>query len=113
VHVYVGRTQPAAIQSQRRSPPDYACVTAGKNGAAVAGCQPLDLGTTDFTARDGDRYPFTAQGLTPISVGALYNQALEDYIAAQTSAGGLGGTVTATQYPQLPVGVKRITIAGD
>ena len=83
------------------------------NGTAVAGCQPLDLGTTDFTARDGDRYPFTAQGLTFSSVGALYNQSLEDYIAAPTSAGGLGGTVTAAQYPQLPVGVKRITIAGD
>ena len=34
-------------------------------------------------------------------------------IAAPTSAGGLGGRVTAAQYPQLPVGVKRITIAGD
>jgi hypothetical protein len=67
----------------------------------------------DFTARDGDRYPFTAQGLTFHSVGAIYNQALEDYIMGATSAGGLGGVVTAAQYPTPPVGVRRITIQGD
>jgi 5'-nucleotidase / UDP-sugar diphosphatase len=84
------------------------------NGAVVPGCAPVDLATVDFTARDGDRYPFTDQGLTTFaSVGAIYNQALEDYIMAPASAGGLGGVVTAAQYPQVPVGVRRITIAGD
>jgi hypothetical protein len=74
----------------------------------------VDLATVDFTVRDGDRYPFTAQGLTTFtSVGALYNQALEDYIMAPTSSGGLGGVVTAAQYPMVPAGVRRITIAGD
>jgi 5'-nucleotidase / UDP-sugar diphosphatase len=82
------------------------------NGAVVAGCAPVDLATVDFTARDGDAYPFTAQGLTFTSVGALYNQALEDYIMAPTSAGGLGGVVTAAQYSMVPSGVRRITIAG-
>jgi 5'-nucleotidase/UDP-sugar diphosphatase len=84
------------------------------NGAVVPGCAPVDLATVDFTARDGDRYPFTAQGLTTFhSVGALYNQALEDYIMAPASAGGLGGLVTGAQYPMVPSGVRRITIAGD
>jgi 5'-nucleotidase / UDP-sugar diphosphatase len=82
-------------------------------GAVVPGCAPVDVATTDFTARDGDAYPFTAQGLTFTSVGALYNQALEDYIMAPASAGGLGGVVTAEQYPTPPTGVRRITIQGD
>ncbi|HET6998231.1 MAG TPA: bifunctional metallophosphatase/5'-nucleotidase [Solirubrobacterales bacterium] len=84
-----------------------------QNGAAMPGCAPVDLATVDFTAKDGDRYPFSSQGLFPISVGALYNQALEDYIAAPLAEGGLGGTITAAQYPTVPVGVKRITILGD
>jgi len=85
-------------------------------GAVVPGCAPVDLATVDFTARDGDRYPFIAQGLTTFhSVGAIYNQALEDYIMAPTSAGGLGGVVTAAQYPPSPspMSVRRITIQGD
>jgi 5'-nucleotidase/UDP-sugar diphosphatase len=83
-------------------------------GAVVPGCAPVDLATVDFTARDGDRYPFTAQGLTTFhSVGAIYNQALEDYIMAETSAGGLGRLVTRAQYPTAPTGVRRITIVGD
>jgi 5'-nucleotidase / UDP-sugar diphosphatase len=83
------------------------------NGAVVPGCAPVDLATLDFLARDGDSYPFTAQGLTFHSVGAFYNQALEDYIMAPASAGGLGGLVTEEQYRMVPVGVRRITIAGD
>lgn len=83
-------------------------------GAVVPGCAPVDLATVDFTARDGDRYPFTAQGLTTFhSVGAIYNQALEDYIMAPTSAGGLGGLVRAAQYPTRPTEAPRIRIAGD
>lgn len=84
-----------------------------QNGVAVPGCPTVDLATVDFTAKDGDRYPFTSQGLFPVSVGALYNQAFEDYIAAPLAEGGLGGTVTAAQYPTAPAGVKRITILGD
>jgi len=82
-------------------------------GSAVPGCQSVDVATVDFTAKDGDRYPFTAQGLTPISVGAIYNQSFEDYIAAPSASGGLGGVVTAAQYPTSPVGTRRITIQGD
>jgi 5'-nucleotidase/UDP-sugar diphosphatase len=85
------------------------------NGTAVANCPTIDLATTDFSARDGDAYPFTGQGLTFQPVGALYNQAFEDYIVAPTAQGGLGGTVTAAQYPEFPPAgaVRRITIAGD
>ena len=71
-------------------------------GAVAAGCAPIDLATTDFTAKDGDAYPFTAQGLTFTPVGALYNQAFEDYIVAPAAAGGLGGTVTAARTRRSP-----------
>jgi 5'-nucleotidase / UDP-sugar diphosphatase len=84
-----------------------------QDGVAVPGCAPVDLATTDFTARDGDRYPFAAQGLVPTLLGSLYNQAFEEYILAPTAEGGLGGTITAAQYPTAPVGIRRITIAGD
>jgi 5'-nucleotidase/UDP-sugar diphosphatase len=83
------------------------------NGAVAGGCAPVDLATTDFTAKDGDAYPFTTQGLTFTPVGALYNQAFEDYIVAPVAQGGLGGTVTAARYPEVPSGVRRITILGD
>jgi 5'-nucleotidase len=83
------------------------------NGTAVMSCPAVDLATTDFTARDGDAYPFSGLGLTFSSVGAIYNEAFEDYIEAPESEGGLGGIVTAAQYPEVPVGVRRITIAGD
>ena len=73
----------------------------------------FSIATTDFTAKDGDAYPFTAQGLTFTPVGALYNQAFEDYIVAPAAEGGLGGTVTAARYPEVPSGVRRITILGD
>lgn len=82
------------------------------SGVAVAGPS-IDLATVDFTAKDGDRYPFSAQGLVPLNVGSIYNQALEDFIAAPTNVGGLGGVVTAARYPAVPTGVRRITIAGD
>jgi 5'-nucleotidase / UDP-sugar diphosphatase len=83
------------------------------NGAVVPGCASVDLATVDFTARDGDSYPFISQGLTFTAVGALYNQALEDYIMAPAASGGLAGVVTAAQYAMVPSGVRRITIAGD
>jgi 5'-nucleotidase / UDP-sugar diphosphatase len=86
-----------------------------QNGAVVAGCPTVDIATVEFTARDGDRYPFTAQGLTFTSVGAICNQALENYIMAPTAQGGLGGVVSAAQYPPAPpaTAVRRITIQGD
>jgi 5'-nucleotidase / UDP-sugar diphosphatase len=85
------------------------------NGTAVGNCPTVDLATTDFTARDGDFYPFRSQGLTFEPVGALYNQAFEDYIVAPTSEGGLGGVITDEQYPASPPAgaVRRITIVGD
>ncbi|MFY9487110.1 MAG: 5'-nucleotidase C-terminal domain-containing protein [Solirubrobacterales bacterium] len=83
------------------------------SGTAVPGCASVDLATVDFTARDGDRYPFTTQGLTPLNVGAIYNQALEDFIIAPAASGGLDGVVAAATYPVSPGGVRRITIAGD
>ncbi|MEU6645809.1 5'-nucleotidase C-terminal domain-containing protein [Saccharomonospora sp. NPDC046836] len=61
------------------------------NGVVVDGA-PISVATNDFSARGGDGYPFANLPLTP--VGTTYQQALQDYLTD-----GLGGEVTAAQYP--------------
>ncbi len=70
-------------------------------GAVVAG-PGINIATIDFLARGGDQYPYRGAPFT--SLGASYQQALSSYI--QSSA-GLGGTITAAQYPE--GGEGRIT----
>ncbi|MGH3756376.1 bifunctional metallophosphatase/5'-nucleotidase [Actinophytocola sp.] len=65
----------------------------------------IAVATNDFSARGGDQYPF--RGLPFTTVGITYQQALADYIA---NPEGLGGTVSATDYPE--GGEGRITRAG-
>lgn len=60
-------------------------------GAVVPG-PGVDVATIDFSARGGDGYEFG--GLSFGVVGASYQQALADYLVT-----GLGGVVTAAQYP--------------
>ncbi len=73
-------------------------------GAMVAGPD-ITVATIDFLARGGDEYPF---GMAPFTVlGSSYQQALSNYIQAPTADGGLGGTITAAQYPE--GGQGRIT----
>jgi 5'-nucleotidase len=67
-------------------------------GDVIAG-PALNVATIDFLARQGDQYPFT----TPFTnVGVSYQQALANYLAD-----GLGGQITATDYPE--GGEGRIT----
>jgi 5'-nucleotidase len=73
-------------------------------GAVVAGPDVL-VATTDFLAKGGDCYPFPA-GYSPTPVA--YQQALEDYLVDPVAGGGLGGLVTAADYPV--GGEGRITI---
>jgi 5'-nucleotidase len=61
-------------------------------GAVVAG-DPINIATIDFLARGGDQYPYDGAPFT--SVGVTYQQALANYIAD-----GLGGTITAADYPE-------------
>ncbi len=65
-------------------------------GAVVAGPD-ITVATIDFLARGGDEYPFGAAPFTVL--GASYQQALSNYIQAPTGGGGLGGTITAADYP--------------
>lgn len=62
------------------------------SGIVMPGAPALNVATIDFLANGGDQYPFRGAPFT--SVGASYQQALSDYV--QT---GLGGVVTAAQYP--------------
>jgi 5'-nucleotidase / UDP-sugar diphosphatase len=71
------------------------------DGAIVAGAPDVNLATTNFTANNGDAYPFN--GLPYQAAGVPYQQSLFDYITQD-----LGGAVTAARYPA--GGSGRITI---
>jgi 5'-nucleotidase len=70
-----------------------------ENGAVVAGAPSVNIATTNFTANNGDSYPFT--GLPAVAAGVPYQQSLFDFIVTD-----LGGTVTTAAYP----GTGRTTI---
>jgi len=62
-----------------------------KNGAVVPG-GPINLATIDFLARGGDCYPLG--DIDFVRVGQSYQQALASFVAD-----GLGGTISAADYP--------------
>jgi hypothetical protein len=68
-------------------------------GVVVDGAA-LNIATIDFLARGGDQYPYRGAPFT--NVGATYQQALANYIVD-----GLGGEITAADYPE--GGEGRIT----
>jgi 5'-nucleotidase/UDP-sugar diphosphatase len=72
-----------------------------ENGALVPNAPTINLATTNFTANNGDSYPFT--GLTQVPAGVPYQQSLYDFIVQD-----LGGSVTAARYPLN--GTARIAI---
>lgn len=76
---------------------DDGTIIVDNSGAVVVGTD-LTVATIDFLARGGDQYPF---GAAPFSVlGVSYQQALANYIQAPAADGGLGGAITATDYPE-------------
>lgn len=75
-----------------------------QDGAIVEGAPAVAAATIDFLARGGDQYPFGDNPFT--SMGVSYQQALSNYITE-----GLGGTITAAQYPES--GSGRTTAVGD
>jgi len=68
-----------------------------ENGAVVAG-PAINLATTNFTANNGDSYPF--RGLPQVAAGVPYQQSLYDHIVKD-----LGGVVKGSMFP-----LDRITI---
>jgi 5'-nucleotidase len=63
------------------------------DGEPVEGGPCLSVATIDFLARGGDQYPFGEASFT--NLGVSYQQALRNYLVE-----GLGGVVTATDYPE-------------
>jgi 5'-nucleotidase len=74
-------------------------------GGAVQPGGPIDIATIDFSARGGDMYPFRGAPFT--TLGVVYQQALFNYIVDPAAQGGLGGVISAAQYPE--GGEGRIT----
>ena len=68
----------------------------------VAGAPTVNIATTNFTANNGDAYPFN--GLPSVAAGVPYQQSLFDYITLD-----LNRTVTAAQYPAGGSGRTTIT----
>jgi 5'-nucleotidase len=66
-------------------------------GSVVAG-DPISIAITDFLARGGDQYPFGDAEFTVL--GVSYQQALSNYIQADTADDGLGGLISAADYPE-------------
>jgi 5'-nucleotidase len=73
-----------------------------EDGAVADGAPPVSIATIDFLARGGDQYPFRDQAFT--TLGVSYQQALASFVAD-----GLGGTVSAADYPE--GGAGRIQVA--
>lgn len=61
------------------------------DGQVQAGA-PLTIASIDFLFRGGDQYPYNGAPFT--TLGVTYQQALANYITS-----GLGGTISATDYP--------------
>lgn len=72
------------------------------DGTVITG-PALNVATLDFLAGGGDQYPFGDASFTQL--GISYQQALSNYVAQ-----GLGGVITAHQYPE--GGTGRISILG-
>jgi 2',3'-cyclic-nucleotide 2'-phosphodiesterase (5'-nucleotidase family) len=66
-------------------------------GVVDLNAPPVDVATIDFSARGGDQYPFRDAPFT--TLGVTYQQALVNYLQAPVADGGLGGVVTAADYP--------------
>lgn len=73
------------------------------SGGVVQPGADIHVATIDFLARGGDGYPYRGAPFT--TLGVTYQQALSSFIQD-----GLGGTVTAADYPQ--GGEGRITTVG-
>ncbi|MGH7795348.1 MAG: bifunctional metallophosphatase/5'-nucleotidase [Candidatus Binatia bacterium] len=68
------------------------------SGGGVQTGNPIDIAIIDFLARGSDAYPFRGARFTVLGVSD--QQALFNYIAAQVADGGLGGLITAGEYPE-------------
>lgn len=71
-----------------------------ENGKIAPTARSLNVTTVDFLARGGDEWDIGFQGRPFVNIGRSYQQALAEYIEAPTAEGGLGGLISAEQYPE-------------
>jgi 2',3'-cyclic-nucleotide 2'-phosphodiesterase (5'-nucleotidase family) len=71
-----------------------------EKGTVAEGAPSLTIATIDFSARGGDQYPFRGKPFT--TLGISYQQALARFIAD-----GLGGRISAADYPEAGEGRIR------
>lgn len=64
-----------------------------ENGRVAAGAPDITVVTVDFLARGGDQYPYRGAPFT--IMGTSYQRALANYVRE-----GLGGRITAADYPE-------------
>jgi 5'-nucleotidase len=70
------------------------------SGGAVVPGPAISVATIDFLVNGGDEYPFGAPPFERSTV--TYQQALLNYVVAPVADGGLGGAITAADYPEIP-----------
>jgi len=72
-----------------------------EGGAIAPTARDVNIVVVDFLARGGDEYFGGPPGRDDfIILGTSYQQALADYLETSTAEGGLGGTISASAYPQ-------------
>jgi 5'-nucleotidase len=71
------------------------------DGGIAATARNVNVAIVDFLARGGDEYFGGPPGRSSFFIlGTTYQQALADYIQAPAGNGGLGGVISAAQYPE-------------
>jgi len=79
-----------------------------QSGTIAPTARNVNVTIVDFLARGGDEYFGGPPGRSEFFIlGTSYQQALADYIQASVAEGGLGGLISAAQYPE--GGEGRIT----
>ena len=80
-----------------------------QNGEVIESATGINIASIDFLLNGGDQYPYRGAPFTRI--GVSYFLALQNYLS-DTDNGGLGGVVTAEQYPEGGEGRINNTAAG-
>ncbi len=75
-----------------------------RDGKVVSGAPKLTITAPRYIVKGGDQYPFNGAPFTSLSVE--YREAVENYLKAPESEGGLGAVVSKSQYP--PGGGTRV-----
>jgi len=79
-----------------------------ENGKPVASAPAVNIAVTNFHAAGGDQWFWFLENTAYVTVGLTYQQALANYVQADTVEGGLGGQITDAQYGPGTIGNRII-----